>query len=123
MTTTLTTTATLTKAQARQTVQDIKTAHGQTVKSVLAAHESGQQCQRLVAMFYDCDGAAALGIDHPDTYLASVLDVSRQHVHRLKQAGRVLRLLSPTDGVGDTLNERQARSLAKLLASTTTGAA
>jgi len=115
MTTTLTTTTTLTRAQARQAVQDIKKAHGQTVESVLAAHESGQRCQRLVAMFYDCDGAAALGIDRPDAYLASMLEVSRQHVHRLKQAGRVLRLLSPKDGVGDTPSERQVRSLAKLL--------
>ena len=106
-------TAPLTPAEARDTVADIIAAHQQTIESVLAASESGQRCQRLVAMFFDCGGADALDIHSPDAYLATALGVSRQHIHRLKKAGGVLRLLSP---MGDVqLNERQVRPLVKLL--------
>ena len=103
----------LNEATARQAIAEIVAAHKLTIESGKLTIESGQRCQCLVAMFFDCHGPAALGIHSPDKYLASALGVSRQHVHRLRQAGRVLLVLSPTGDI--ELNERRSRSLAKLL--------
>lgn len=101
-------TAALTRAEARQIVNQLVRSHKDTI-------QSGRRCCWLTAEFYDRDGPAALTIDYPDAYLAKILGVSRQHLDRLKKAGRVLRLLSPMGDELPDLPERQLRPLTRLL--------